>query len=137
MEVRAGRLSGRRSTGHVVGDLQTPQSRHSPSEERCEGGSLEQLVSVSGRGHSRTLSWDGTRSAGRGVVHVSRGMIGQNKSDSLGSRTLDLRFIGTTVSELRMSEIPALLAEHQRLARLCEELLAERTDMLGARRRRS
>lgn len=37
-----------------------------------------------------------------------------------------LRFVGCTASELRMSEVPALLAEHEQLARLCEMLLAER-----------
>eukprot|EP00752_Nemacystus_decipiens_P013443 g11906.t1 len=37
-----------------------------------------------------------------------------------------LRFVGCTASELRMSELPALLEEHNQLARLCERLLAER-----------
>ena len=46
-----------------------------------------------------------------------------------------LRFVGATAAELRMSELPELLAEHQKLARLCEELLAERAE-LGQRRRR-
>ncbi|CAB1111954.1 unnamed protein product [Ectocarpus sp. CCAP 1310/34] len=47
-----------------------------------------------------------------------------------------LRFVGCTAAELRMSEVPALLAEHDQLARLCESLLAEREEMTIPHRRR-
>lgn len=47
-----------------------------------------------------------------------------------------LRFVGCTAAELRMSEVPALLAEHDQLARLCERLLAEREEMTTPHRRR-
>lgn len=46
-----------------------------------------------------------------------------------------LRFVGCTAAELKMSEVAALLAEHQQLARLCEELLEERRELELRRRR--
>lgn len=51
-----------------------------------------------------------------------------------GGLAAQLRFVGCTAEELKVSELPALLAEHNQLARLCEELLAERVE-LGHRRR--
>lgn len=51
-----------------------------------------------------------------------------------GGLAAQLRFVGCTAEELKVSELPALLAEHNQLARLCEELLAERAE-LGLRRR--
>ncbi|CAM9344849.1 unnamed protein product [Pylaiella littoralis] len=79
-------------------------------------------------------------SSRRGQRQQRRQHSNSNSSSSWsssGHQTLQqLRFVGCSAAELRMSELPALLAEHEQLARLCERLLAERKETSTAHRNR-
>ena len=112
----ASALPGGGVDGNGVGDL--------------SGGNGDEAAGAAGAVRS------GGRDDGRGQQH-RRPRSRRGQADGGGGRglTARLRFVGCTPEELRVSELPALLAEHQQLARLCEELLAERAE-LGLRRRR-
>lgn len=144
MEVRAKRLAGIRSSRLLLGgdDTGGVLEAGNPQRNRLHGETMEQAAAVASmEGHSRTRSWEGARGGVRdrfpGYLTSANGGIINRSVHAKGRPLETLRFVGASASELKMSEVPALLAEHQRLARLCEELLAERGELLGHRRRRS
>eukprot|EP00904_Undaria_pinnatifida_P003584 jgi/Undpi1/13226/HiC_scaffold_8.g02888.m1 len=120
---------GRGITGVDSQQAQGQQARRrqgrqqQPQQHRQQQGRRRQV----GPGPSQRLWELGESGSGLGLGLVVEGGVGAVSSQ--------LRFVGATAAELRMSELPELLVEHQQLARLCEELLAERAE-LGQRRRR-
>lgn len=134
-EVRAKRLAGLHGTpanaaSATLAQLGIPPSTSSSQPAVKTGTNSARPRSRRSHHHEQRYSIDSE-------IRDSSGG-GRKRVDSSTTVSGQLRFVGCTAAELRMSELPALLAEHQHLARLCEELLAERglTAAVGGHRRR-